>query len=267
MRKAIWLAGAAMLSAASTAFAAEIWNHAWPASGSLKWNGFDSGNTAVQVQKTNGPTVSYNGSGGQYGGYFYTDGAPSDDEFFRFFCIDLFQVAASGPLPYTASIHVDDRLARLFDIAYPNKSLGDFYDGASTAFGQFSSNVLSSAFQLAVWELVYETDAIPTLTAGSFRSLTAGNASGTAAQQAVAQAEQWLGLVQAGAGSAAGWTLYRFVNPNRQDYLAATYSEPVTTTSTVLEPGTLAMMSLGLGALAALRRRQRRLANGQDAAS
>lgn len=252
MKKIGSLISIALLGLSSSVLAAEIWNHGSPENkGQLKWDGFDSGSTAVKV-------TSYNGSGGQFNGYFYTDGAQSDDEFFRFFCIDLSQYAAHGPLSYEVSIYSSGALARLFDVAYPNKSLGDFFDGAATTFGHFSSGVYSSAFQLAVWEIFYETaEPAFSLTSGDFRSITRAGA-GSDAEKAVAQAADWLSAINGGAGSAAGWTLYKFSSGSNQDYVSAVYRQiREETDNSVPEPGTLAMLGLGFAALGAIRRRKR----------
>ena len=260
MKKLGTLASLALLGVCSVASAAEIWDHAFPAGGKLTWSGFESGSTAVDVRKTNGSQVSYSGSGGQFSGHFYTDGTSSADEFFRFFCIDLTQYAAAGPLGYTASILVFAPLARLFDIAYPNKALGDFYDGGGkTNFGLFGSGIKSAAFQLAVWELFYDDSSSYSLGGGNFKSNIDAKKSGTSAEQAVWQANDWLEQLKGGAGSAAGWTLYQFTSATHQDYLSAIYRQPppTTTEGSAPEPGTLAMLGLGFAALGAIRRRRR----------
>lgn len=105
MNAAKTLMAFALAGLASTAGAAEIWNHSpLPLSGQSIWNGFSDGSTTVDVKKSDSPAVSYAGSGGQFSGLFYTDGTANADEFFRFFCIDLFQYASTGPSSYTESL-------------------------------------------------------------------------------------------------------------------------------------------------------------------
>lgn len=260
MKKIATLASLALLGICSAASAAEIWTQI-PASGKLAWNGFESGSTAVDVRKNGGSPIDYRGSGGQFSGRFYTDGTSNPDEFFRFFCIDLSQYADAGPLPYQASelVLADDRLARLFGIAYPNKGLGDFYASGETDFGLFGSRIMSAAFQLAVWELFYDTSSSYSLGGGNFKSNIDAKKSGTPAEQAVWQANDWLEQLKGGAGSAAGWTLYQFTSTTHQDYLSAIYRQPppTTTEGSAPEPGTLAMLGLGFAALGAIRRRKR----------
>lgn len=225
---------AAALGFAATAYGAEI-GGSIPGTGTLiNSNTSGSGFSSVNVSS---PT--YNGRAGEFNGYFYP-GAFSADSFFRFFCIEIAQYA-TGTATYTASIWNNSDLQKLFDIAFPNKSTGDYYNGGNTDFGVFGSSTASAAFQLAVWEIVFDSGN-RNLSSGSFH-VTSGSPLAI-----TTMAQGWLNTLDTSTGWAR-WTLYRFSNDRYQDYVSATYKVP--------EPGSLALGALALAALAGVKRRHK----------
>ena len=121
--------------------------------------------SAPGFQNANVTGYSHAGGSGQFVGNFTNAAAPTPDSLVKFFCVEIAQFAAvPGPVTYAldssagawsgATVYND--LRKLYDIAYPNPALGDFLNGASqTAFG--TSPNLAAAFQLAVWEIVFDT--------------------------------------------------------------------------------------------------------------
>ena len=234
MKKLQTIVMAAALGFAATAFGAEI-DGSIPGTGTLiNSNTSGSGFSSVNVSA---PT--YNGRAGEFDGYFYP-GAFSADSFFRFFCIEIAQYA-TGAATYTATIWNNSDLQKLFDIAFPNQAAGDYYNGGNTNFGVFGSSAASAAFQLAVWEIVFDAGN-RNLTGGSFH-VTAGSPLAI-----TTMAQGWLDSLNTSTGWAK-WTLYRFSNDRYQDYVSATYKAP--------EPGSLALGALALAALAGLKRRRK----------
>lgn len=215
---------------APSAGAAEFWTYV-PGSGSLKVNNPAGGGGFATVSVT-----GYNGSGGQFNGFFWNAATMPADAFFRFFCIELSQSANGGPSTYVSAFLGDDEIRKLYDTAYPNKAAGDFWDsGAQTNFGDFADATSAAAFQVALWNLYFDTDL--SLTSGSFKWTGAAAAPVAVAAQAL--------LDQVGSYSGDGyqrWTLYAFESGQHQNYLSATYR--------VAEPGVLALLALGLGTLA-----------------
>ena len=154
------------------------------------------------------------------------------------------------PNAYASSLFSDDELRKLYDIAYPNKTAGDFWDAGQTNFGVFADATSAAAFQVAVWNIVFDSDL--DLSAGSFKWTGGSTAVSTAAQSLLTQVANYSG------DGYANWTLYRFVSPIPNNEQRTGYQNYVSATYKVPEPGTLAMLGLalvGLGGAAARRRR------------
>lgn len=112
---------------------------------------------------------------------------------------------------------------------------------------QVTNDVNAAAFQVALWELAYgSTDR--NLSTGDFR-LTGGSGA------VFETAQDWLGSLNGAGPSAAG--LVVLVNnrqlADRQDLITQVHSVP--------EPGTLALLGLGLSGIALLQRRRRQPAS------
>lgn len=210
---------------------------------------YPSGNlwaNAPNFQNANVTGYSNPGGSGQFVGNFTSAAVATPDSLVKFFCVELSQFAAiPGPVTYTLdagawSSTVYNNLRKLYDIAYVNPGLGDFWNGSSqTAFGDLNPS-LAAAFQLAVWEIVFDSGL--DLTGGAFKDL--GGSTG------VMQAQAWLAGVSSYAGTGyTSWNLYRLHSDSNQDYVTGTHNVP--------EPASLGLAGLALAALACTSRRRR----------
>jgi hypothetical protein len=220
---------------------------------------YSSGNlwmSAPSFQNANVTGYSNGAGSGQFLGNFTSAASATADSLVRFFCVEISQYAViPGPTTYSltssssawANTTIYDNLRKLYDVAYLNPGLGDFWNGsAQTAFGAFTpaAPALAAAFQLAVWEIVFDTGL--NLSSGAFKD----NGGSTGA----AQAQTWLNQVSSYSGTGyQSWNLYRFTNPTQQDFVAATHTVP--------EPGALALAALALCGVGYSARRRPRAAH------
>lgn len=182
---------------------------------------FGSPNWSQSVNISNvAPSESYTGL--RAGPYRMNDGTQD----FLAWCIDIFQYVGNGVAytvnPNALSQERTSLLSRLF-----TSFIGEVDDAESGA-----------AMQLAIWEIVNETDSMLTLGSGNF---SASNNT-----DAIELANFWLGNM----GNDEGYSLTYYTSASKQDLMTGTPSP-------VPVPAALLMLVTGLGALGAMRRRNR----------
>jgi hypothetical protein len=152
-----------------------------------------------------------------------------------FWCAELTQTFGFGAVyNYTSSPLGNTLLSQLFT------EVG----GSASAT---STTDRSAAFQLAVWEILFEGGTYGGLNVSSGNFQASGNA------VAIGLANGWLGLLNA--GSAHTTALFLLHSDFNQDFITDT-STPLLQTP---EPGSLALLGIGIfGAMFVMRRRQHR---------
>jgi len=196
----------------------------------VQFLGYSHGSVGVDFQIL-GPLPT-SGSTGAGGFLTKVNGA---DPAFTTYCVDLYQYIAFNQPPYAGYTNVPAS-AHLFRNAGAAVDLARLYSSGHVV----DSAVTEAAFQLAVWEIAYETSGTYKLNDGDAR-FGGGSADALAA---LALATDWLGNL----GTGNGYSVRVLESGTYQDEVFAT---------PIPEPGALSLAFAALGAAGAVSRRGR----------
>lgn len=172
---------------------------------------------------------SYSGGAGEFVGTYGSNANPMLNPSFMTYCTDLLQNFAFNTV-YTD--YVFQTGVSAWGATKAN-DLGRLVTGYSSAVSDATS---SAAFQLAVWEIIYENQAPYSLADGSFKDTSSA---------AATMATTWLAALPA----TSAVTVDKLLSREHQDFMV---------TTPVPEPSTYAMLLAGLASVGFIARRRSR---------
>ena len=195
---------------------------------SVSFSGFANGSHTVTATLS-GPNAAVSKSVSAGGFTTVLNGGPS----FESYCVDLYQTISFGAPPYTDYVNVG--LGHVFTNTNAYTDLGRLYATA----GVVNNALTEAAFQIAVWEIAYESAANAYNLASGAATFSGGSA---ASSGALTLASTWLASLASG-----GPAITVLESREHQDVI---FAQPVP------EPEVVLLMAAGLLGVGAAARRK-----------
>ena len=161
---------------------------------------------------------------------------------FLTFCTDIYQ-------PFTWNTTYQHELVANGSTYGFTLAQADLLGKLYTVAGAIDSTTKSVAFQLSIWEILYDTNRATSLTSGTFYLQSGGS------QAVRAQATSWLASLS---NVTSEYQVQRLYNASAQDFILAQRTPQTPRANDVPEPGTWALGGIALAAMLAARGRKAR---------